>query len=45
MNEKKLLRSNLDEIKGNIPKSFRGSITSYDVVKRKKFWGFTNNKM
>ena len=26
------------EIKSNIPKSFRSSITSYDVVKRKKFW-------
>ena len=25
--------------------SFRDSIISYDVVKRKKFWGFTNNKL
>ena len=32
-------------IKFKLPKSFRESITSYDVVRRKKFWGFTNNKM
>ena len=31
-------------IKGKLPKSFRDSITSHDVIKRKKFWGFTNNK-
>jgi len=31
-------------IKEKLPKSFRDSITSHDVIKRKKFWGFTNNK-
>ena len=32
-------------LKNKLPKSFRNSITSYDIIKRKKFWGFTNNKM
>ena len=35
----------VNAIKYKLPKSFRESITSYDVVRRKKFWGFTNNKM
>ena len=32
-------------IKSSISFKYRDSITSYDVVKRKKFWGFTNNKI
>jgi DNA polymerase elongation subunit (family B) len=32
-------------IKSKLPKMVQNSITNYDAVKRKKFWGFTNNKL
>ena len=35
----------IDAIKSKLPSLQRNNIISYDLVKRKKFWGFTNNKI
>lgn len=42
---KAVLVNFIKAIKSKLPSLQRNNIISYDLVKRKKFWGFTNNKI
>lgn len=42
---KALLVKFIEAIKSKLPSLQKNNIISYDLVKRKKFWGFTNNKI